>query len=183
MRKIKVAIIGVGTIANGAHMPAWKRIPQAEVVAICDTIDTQEVSFAKKWGVPHTYNSFSDLLEKEPVDLIDMCTPPSIHLAQITQALEAKKHVIVEKPLVLAIEDSEKILSTFRAVEEEGVKLGVIHNFLFDPVFQKALVLTKRKLGEVLSVKIEFHVAPNDGMIKDKIIGLILCLEVNFVKD
>jgi predicted dehydrogenase len=167
LERIKVAVVGAGEIANGGHLPAWKKIPQVDVVAICDIDNRKAGDCAQKWGIARTYNSLPELLEKEPVDLIDLCTPPAFHLVPISQALKAGKHVIVEKPLALTIEDCDKILSVARSAEAGGVKLGVIHNQLFDPLFQKTLTMTREKAGGLLGVRIEFHISNDDAMLTD----------------
>jgi len=56
--KIKVAIVGAGNVANSMHLPAWKKIPEAEVVAVCDVNRENAERTAEKWKIPKIYTDF-----------------------------------------------------------------------------------------------------------------------------
>ena len=128
----RIAVIGAGQVARGAHLPIFKRTPGLSVTAIADH-DAGCLSAAQVL-VPQAraYKSLEDLLRSEDVDIVDICTPPAFHAGLILQALEAGAHVLCEKPLVLRMEDMEKIKeSSTRA----GRIVYSVHNWKFAPQF------------------------------------------------
>ena len=98
MAKIRVGLIGSGFVAE-LHMYAYKRVygVDAEVAAVVSRSD-HVVEFAKKHGIAQTYRDYHDLLGNPAIDVIDICTPPSLHARMIVEAMQAGKHVICEKP-------------------------------------------------------------------------------------
>ena len=121
--KIPVVVVGAGNVANGMHLPAWKKIPEVEVVAVCDTNRGYAEKTAKKWKVPKVYTDFDKLLEEEKdAAIIDLCTPPATHMPLSINAMEAGFNVVLEKPMAMSVEESEKILREYQKRKEE-VKL------------------------------------------------------------
>ena len=100
-RKVRIGIIGCGGIANGKHMPALKKIEEAEMVAFCDIIEERAVKAAKEFGVEgaKVYTDYRELLEDESIESVHVCTPNRSHSFITVDALEAGKHVMCEKPM------------------------------------------------------------------------------------
>ena len=98
MAKVKIGLVGCGFVAE-LHMYAHKRVYglDAAVKAVAARGD-RVVDFAKKHGIATTYRSFQDLIADREIDVIDICTPPSLHASMIVAAVRAGKHVICEKP-------------------------------------------------------------------------------------
>jgi predicted dehydrogenase len=98
MAKIRVGLIGSGFVAE-LHMYAYKRVygVDAEVAAVVSRGD-HVVDFAKKHGIAQAYRDYHDLLDDPAIDVVDICTPPSLHAQMIVEAMQAGKHVICEKP-------------------------------------------------------------------------------------
>lgn len=103
-RKVRIGIIGCGGIANGKHMPALKKIEEAEMVAFCDIIEERAVKAAKEFGVEgaKVYTDYRKLLEDESIESVHVCTPNRSHSFITIDALEAGKHVMCEKPMACA---------------------------------------------------------------------------------
>jgi len=168
MKKIPVVIVGAGNVANGMHLPAWKKIPEVEVVAVCDTNREYAERTAEKWKVPKVYTNFDELLEEEQKGMIiDLCTPPATHAPLSIKAMKAGFNVVLEKPMAMSIEESEKILREHQKRKEE-VKLCVIHNYLFNPSMLKIKSILEKEKVEVLGVDIRMLHTPNDEMISSK---------------
>jgi predicted dehydrogenase len=132
--KITVAIVGAGNVANSMHLPSWAKIPEAKVVAVCDVNKEIAEWTAKRWTIPKVYTDFDELLEKErgAIAVIDICTPPSTHAPLSVKAMEAGFHVLLEKPMAMSLEESERILKEYQRRKDE-VRLCIIHNYLFSP--------------------------------------------------
>jgi predicted dehydrogenase len=98
MTKVRVGLVGTGFVAE-LHMYAYQRVygVDAEVVAVVARSDQVE-AFAKKHQIAQTYRDYRALLADPAIDVIDICTPPSLHVQMIVDAVRAGKHVICEKP-------------------------------------------------------------------------------------
>lgn len=82
-----------------------------EVVAMCDLNAERLAAVADEFGVARRTQDFGELLAMDDLDVIDICTPPGIHLEQVLAALAAGKHVVCEKPLVGSLDDVDKIIT------------------------------------------------------------------------
>lgn len=112
---LKVAMIGIGSI-NPSHREAWKRIPEAKVVCLCDIRPEQTEGPKREFGCP-AYTDFEEMLAKEDFDVLDITLPTFLHPAYALRALNAGKHVITEKPLSLHKED---VATVYAAAEKNG---------------------------------------------------------------
>lgn len=123
---VRYGIIGCGHIAK-KHVSAIQAVENAKLVAVCDTNEERLKEFAVD-GVKG-YLSFDEML-KTDIDVVCICTPSGLHADLTIQAAEAKKHVIVEKPMALNLEDADRMID---ACERNGVKMAVVHPNRFRP--------------------------------------------------
>lgn len=163
MKKIRVAVVGAGQVANTIHLPSWKSIKEAEVTAICDINKEFAEKTAEEWKVPNVYQEFEELIKEEKM-LIDICTPPVTHKDLAMRAMEEGHDVIVEKPLVMNPKDADTILKTYKKFEDD-VNFCIIHNFLFEHPIIKLRSLLEKYNVEILGVDIRMLHTPNDEMI------------------
>ena len=129
MSEIKVAVVGSGGIFKLAHGPAWRQIPQARVIAICDIVKERAEQARAQFGIERAFSSQDELLASDGVDLVDICTPHPSHAELAVKALQAGKHVICEKPMALEVEDAARMI---RAAKETGRHLYIGHTRRFD---------------------------------------------------
>ena len=163
-KKLKCAVIGCGWIAEQAHLPILKGIPEVEVVAVCDKDQNKLSDAAARFKIRGRYTEFATLLKDVSIDFIDICTPPQTHHELAEAAIRSGVHVLMEKPLALSGVEAEAVISL---AKNKKVKLGVIHNFLFNPVIRKALALVKAgAIGGVNSIEI-INRYPARWMLKD----------------
>lgn len=125
---IKFAIVGCGHIAN-KHAEQIKGISNARLIAVCDKVVGVMKSFVEKYAAT-AYEDMEEMLNNEEIDVICVCTPSGLHAPLVIQAAKAKKHVIVEKPIALTLEDADQMI---QACKENGVKLAVVHPNRFRP--------------------------------------------------
>lgn len=116
MKPVRVAVIGTGGIA-GAHLDAYSKVVEAEVVAVCDIIPEKAENAAKRWNVPKWFTDYRKVLQLPEVEAVDICTPHAIHASIAFAALKAGKHVLVEKPMTSNLKDAVKIV---KAAKENG---------------------------------------------------------------
>ncbi len=109
---ISVAIIGTGGIA-GAHVAAWDAaVDRVRRVAAVDIDADRVATFASSHGIPRSYTSATEMLERERPDLVHICTPPALHFPLIIEALESGASVFCEKPLCASLRQLDEIDAT-----------------------------------------------------------------------
>ncbi len=124
MEKLRIGIIGCGGIANGKHMPALKRQPNAEMVAFCDIIEERAIKAKADYGTPDAkvYTDYHKLLEDKTIDIVHVLTPNRWHSPITCDALEAGKHVMCEKPMAINSVEALKMVET---AKRTGKKLTI----------------------------------------------------------
>lgn len=123
---IRVAIVGTGGI-SAAHLGAYKTFPdRCRIVALCDIVPEKARQRAKEFGLQcDITEDYRMLLDRDDIDLIDVCTPPYVHAEISVAALEHGKHVICEKPMAASLEECDRVLA---AAQKSGK--------LFSPIAQ-----------------------------------------------
>lgn len=152
-KKLKVAIIGCGGIANGKHMPSLSKLSTVEMVAFCDIDLEKAKAAAEKYGVESAkcYADFKDVLKDETIDVVHVCTPNKSHSFITVAALEAGKHVMCEKPMAKTAAEARAMLE---ASKRTGKKLTIGYQNRFRPDSQYLNQICQNgDLGEVYFAK------------------------------
>jgi len=123
-----IGIVGAGAIARRGHLPAYRTIPEIDVVGIADLDLSLAENVAAEFGITRYVPDCKTLLEDDSIELVDICTPPQTHLEVIRTAVEQGKHILVEKPLSITLEDALKIQAMVKA---NNINLCVIHNWRY----------------------------------------------------
>jgi predicted dehydrogenase len=118
---LRVALIGCGNIGAGAHLPAYIHILEAELVAVCDIIEERVQAAAERTGGT-AYIDYRQLLEREDIDMVDICLPSDLHAEATIAAAGASKHVLCEKPMAHTLSAAEAMIE---AAAQNGVKLMI----------------------------------------------------------
>jgi predicted dehydrogenase len=129
-RKLRVAVIGTGSIGRGVHVPAWKRITDVEIVAVADIRKERAVTTAAEHGIPNVYRDYRDVCAMREVDAVDVCTPNKLHAPIALAALAAGKHVLCEKPLAPSPSEVEAMI---RGAKKARRLLCSVQNHRFRP--------------------------------------------------
>lgn len=117
MKKLSVALVGCG-IGRSHILEGY--LPNSDLFdlsVICDLDAEKSRKLAEEFGVKQTVREFDALLDMSDIDVIDICTPPQLHLSMIVKALRAGKHVICEKPLVGSLEQMDMVIKAELASE------------------------------------------------------------------
>ena len=93
---LKIGLVGVGGI-SGAHIPAWNAMEDTTLTAICDIRPERMEPYLE----PHHYTSIDEMLEKEELDILDICLPTYLHVPTAVKAMKKGIHVLSEKPISL----------------------------------------------------------------------------------
>ena len=153
MSKLEVAVVGCGSVAQKRHIPGFLRLRgKVSLCAVCDLNEELATEVAKRFGVPHAYSNLSDMLSKEDLDIVDICTPPQVHTSVAVESMESKCNVLMEKPMALSVSDCNKMIY---AAKKHGTKLSVVHNQRFYPSFIKAQELVdKGAIGKLTGIRV-----------------------------
>lgn len=145
---IGIGIIGSGGIAQAAHMPGYAAYPDlCRIVAVADINPEVAKTAAEKFNVPHVFTDYRDLLKLREVDAVSVCTPNYLHKQPTIEALEAGKHVLVEKPMAMNAREGREMLE---AAKRTGKKLQVALNMRFSTgVRTIKRFIDAGKLGEI----------------------------------
>ena len=125
LRKVSCAILGAGApnIATNHHLPGTVAAENAELVALCDRLETVR-DFAEQAGVK-AYTDYADMLDDVEIDMVQVATPDQFHCEHATMALESGKHVLLQKPPCLNMDELTKLRD---AVSKSACRLKVILN-------------------------------------------------------
>ncbi len=150
---VKFAVIGCGHIGK-RHAEMIKRNPEAHLVAMCDVLPAEKLNF-DAFGVP-LYGSLAEMLEAHPeIDVVNIATPNGFHCEHALQALDARKHVVIEKPMALTKSDAERVI--FKALQVHRQVFAVMQNRYSPPsVWIKDMVESNR-LGKIFMVQLNCY--------------------------
>jgi predicted dehydrogenase len=138
--KLKVAIVGTGIGKN--HAAAYRSLPeQFDLVAVCDIDEQRAREFATQFEVPRVVTSIDALCDMADLEVIDICTPPGLHFAQVRQVLAAGKHAICEKPLVGSLHEADALA---QAEAHSGKRIMPIFQYRFGAGLQKLKLLVEQ---------------------------------------
>ncbi|MFB4213002.1 Gfo/Idh/MocA family protein [Shouchella sp. JSM 1781072] len=154
MSKVKVAVVGCGSIAIHRHVPEYAANPNVELVAFCDLNQEVAQQMADRYGVTNVYTSHKDLLAEVDVDAVSVCTQNVDHASVSIDAANAGCHVLCEKPMATSLEEARAMIE---AATNNGVKLMIGHNQRLMPPHIKAKeILSSGKIGKPLTFKTTF---------------------------
>lgn len=158
MSKIRVAVIGCGSISKYRHIPEYAANPNVEIIAFCDPVKDRVEKYAETYGAK-AYTDYETLLKQEKPDAVSVCTPNASHAEISIAAANAGAHVLVEKPMASS---EEEALAMIEAAKRNKVYLMVGHNQRLMPPHVKAKeILETGRLGKVLTFRTSFgHPGP-----------------------
>ena len=153
MSKLQVGIIGAGFIGR-QHIEAVRRIPNTEVVAICEQDADIARMIADEFGVSHSFSNVDDMITKVKLDVVHNCTPSNMHYELNTKILNAGIHLFCEKPLTLTSDESEELVTL---VHEKGLKAAVNFNYRHNAMVEEIKErITRKTIGDVWYLSAEY---------------------------
>lgn len=147
---IRLGIAGLG-LAGAFMIRAAAAHPRIALWAAMDPLERPRQAFARDFGA-RTYGRFEDLCSDPSIEVIYVASPHQHHAQQAVEALQHGKHVLVEKPLALTLEDCDRVIA---AAERTGLNVIVGHTHAFDPNIRHMRALIESgevgRLGMILS--------------------------------
>jgi predicted dehydrogenase len=138
--KLRVGVIGAGRWAASAHLPGWTRSPLCDVTVICDLDAELAQRRAGQFNIPEWVTDYEKILQRADVDVVDIVTRGDNHQELTFAALEAGKHVLVEKPVC---HDYRDVWRAQRLAESKGLKTKVGLTFRYAPAVQYMFALLR----------------------------------------
>ncbi|MDE0224860.1 MAG: Gfo/Idh/MocA family oxidoreductase [Gammaproteobacteria bacterium] len=150
---LKVGIVGAGGITR-AHLPAYLERPdRVQLNAVCDLVEPLAQELAKKAGIDAVYLDINEMLRDADIEAVDICTTHNSHAPLAIAAAEAGKHVIVEKPMAISVQECRDMIA---AADKAGTTLMVAQHLRYAPEARAAKrLLDEGKLGTVEAVRTE----------------------------
>ena len=158
MKKLGITIIGYGGVAR-VHGMAYRSIPfhygfpadLVKIIGVASANASSAESAAKELECDFWTTDYHTLINRDDVDIVDICVPNALHEEIILATAKAGKHIFCEKPLALSVEQSQRIVE---AVEKAGVKSQLNFNFRFYPAITRARqMIDQGFLGRVYSFR------------------------------
>ena len=171
MEKVRIGVIGCGGIANGKHMPAEKKNPNAEMVAFCDIIEERAIKANKEYGneTSKVYTDYKELLKDKTIDAVLVLTHNSEHCRITVDALNAGKHVLCEKPMAMNYEEAKKMIEA-RDRSGKILTIGYQNRFRKEAMYLKDLA-DQDYFGEIYyaeAIAIRRRAVPTWGVFIDE---------------
>lgn len=156
---IRLGTVGLGGIAQHAHLPGVERCPDLQLTAICDIDEEKLRAVGDRYGIDPAlrFTDYRDLIACEAVDAVDICTPNDVHFPVALAAAKAKKPYACEKPVTMTAEEADTLAACTR---ENGVPNMICFSYRFKPAARYARDLVDRGLlGELYHVNATYYQA------------------------
>ncbi|MBO9571099.1 MAG: Gfo/Idh/MocA family oxidoreductase [Chitinophagaceae bacterium] len=166
MKRAKIAILGSGFISD-IHLESYHRfIPEAEVVAVYSRNEERVKAFADKYNITSWFTDLDKLIKESGCDIVDICLPNFLHKDATIKAAAAGKHIIIEKPLAVTLEEADEMIA---ACKKAGVKLMYAEELCFAPKYERARQLANEgAFGDIYMLKqSEKHSGPHSDWFYD----------------
>ncbi|ART77942.1 dehydrogenase [Sutcliffiella horikoshii] len=166
MKKLRVGVVGCGSIAKHRHLPEYHANPNVELVALCDVVLERAEQAVETYG-GKAYESYQEMIDREELDVVSVCTPNYLHAPVSIYASKAGANVLCEKPMATSKEEADEMIAAAKA---SGKKLMIAHNQRFVPSHQKARQLIESgEIGKIYSFRTAFgHPGPEGWSVDGK---------------
>ena len=151
--RLRIALVGCCKAAEN-HVQQILRIPDAELVAVCDREPIMAEQLGVRYGVRHRYSDYTKMLTRERPHVMHITTPPQARLDLAARAFDCGCHVLIEKPATCSSMTTERLLST---AEAAGRKLTVAWSHFFDPIARDLRQMVRSgAIGDVVHLNSHF---------------------------
>jgi predicted dehydrogenase len=160
MDRVRLGVLGAGNIA-AMNVRGYLEDPRCDVVAVCDTDEEIGRQAVKEWGAESFYADLNAMLADDSIDAVEVLTPTHLHHDHVIAALEAGKHVSVQKPVANSVEDA---LDMEAAAQRSGRTLRISECFVHYPPLELAKrLVADGAIGKPTSLRIRTLVGQTDS--------------------
>jgi predicted dehydrogenase len=151
MGKTKVAVIGLGHVAQLVHLPNLLKINDAEVTAVSEPNKSRLNAVADKFNIPDRFKNYKELLNESDAEAVIIATPTGLHQQVANDSLKAKKDVLVEKPIARSFEEAKSIVDT-AAKKKQKLMVGMNLRYRPDLMLFRTLI-NAGEIGEPFYIR------------------------------
>jgi predicted dehydrogenase len=149
---LRVAFVGAGRIAD-LHALGYRDNPDAAIHAVCDVDGAWATKRAGEWAALRTFTDFHEVLADREVDAVEILTPHHLHCDMTVAALEAGKHVSVQKPMALNLAEADLMVA---AADASDRVFRIFENFRYYPPYVRAReMIAAGEIGEPISIRVK----------------------------
>ncbi len=160
MNSIQIGIIGCGKISD-LHALGYKDHEQARITAVSDVDLGLAEQKRAQWGADRSYRDYRKLLEDPNIDAVEILTPQKLHEQMTLEALDAGKHVMLQKPMAISLESADRMIS---AAESSDKVFKVIENYIFyPPIIRCRELIDSGAIGDPIQIRIKFLSGSSGG--------------------
>jgi myo-inositol 2-dehydrogenase/D-chiro-inositol 1-dehydrogenase len=153
-KALKIGVIGCGWAGETLHLPALQSLSNAEVIALADIDQERLNQVGDKFHIKNRHSDFRNLIENEEIEAIAVCVPASSHAEIVVDAIDGGKHVFIEKPLALSMEEVDLIMEKAKC---STCKTTVGFNLRSHRLIKEARkIIQQGALGKIESVRTEW---------------------------
>lgn len=146
-KKIRIGLIGAGNICQNAHIPAYLKQSDVELVAVCDLNEERAKEVAAKYNIRHVARTIEDLVALDDVDAVSICVWNNAHARAALAAVKAGKHVLCEKPMATTVAEAQAMHDASKAGGKVFM-LGFVNRFRSDSLLIKEMA-DAGKFGDI----------------------------------
>jgi len=164
-KKLRVGIIGAGAISQACHLPGYVRNEHVELAAFADPEPERHKEMATPYPEMTGYAHYRDMLNTEKLDVVSVCTPNKYHCDATLAALEARCHVLCEKPIATTLKEADTMIEAARKARRK-LMIGFTHRLFSGPAACKAMI-GEKEIGKPFMIRVRFaHGGPYPGWAK-----------------
>ena len=159
MERVRLGVLGAGNIAD-MNVAGYLEHPQCDVVAVCDVDEKAGREAADRWGVARVYTDLEQMLQSD-VDAVEILTPTHLHHDHVLAALEAGKHVSVQKPVTNSVDEARELQ---KVADSSGLTLRVSECFVHYPPLELAKrMVADGAIGKPTQIRVKTVVGQTDS--------------------
>ena len=148
MKKIRIGIVGLGTISKNIHIPVLSTFEDVEIKVATEVDAKRGREFARNWDISKVYEDYNEMYNNYDLDAVFICIPSFLHYDAVRRALEHDIHVFCEKPMGLRSDDAFELVKMAR---KKDLVLAVGYNKRLEKNYEEAGKIVKSlKLGNIL---------------------------------
>src|SRR5439155_12121790 len=154
MEKTRVMVIGLGGIAQIAHLPILAKMDSVEIAAVCDVDKSKSKVIAQRYNIKNSYSDFDKMLSEVEAECIIITSPTSMHKEHCIKSLNKGLDVLVEKPLARTFNEANDIVEAAKKSRKK-IMVGMNYRFRPDIMMQESFTSAK-EIGEIFYIKAGF---------------------------
>lgn len=151
MEKTKIAVIGLGGVAQLVHLPILSKLGNVEISAVAELNRNRLKTIGEKFGITKQYLDYKELLANEDIDAVIIATPTNTHSEIALECLKAKKHILIEKPIARSLTEAKEINAAAKK-NKKNIMVGMNLRYRPDAMLMKSLV-NSGELGDIFYIR------------------------------